>query len=221
MQFLELLEEQKKSEWTEARKMHNILCAGGDYTFCGHGPVEDFHCGLESFLGTPKKLLYEAMEKEHCDSADSDVEFYAGNYGINTKSKTEWNFVVDPSENNLKQLDHTEWPAETKLDKKNCRKPKPIDDFEDHLAGINVRLQILGVPRVTIIDMIALRIYSGPMGVKFNKMIRAHTAGHREEQAWRKDEERKLCLGNKYSTTIHVIQSAIAKLGKINPNEKG
>ena len=219
IQVLQMLEEQRKNEWTEARGMHEQLSARGDYKVLGHGPLEDFHRGLEFFLGSPKKLLYEAMEKEHCGSTDSDVEFFADNYGIKTNSKIEWNFVIDPSKKNLKKLNLNKWPLETKLDHEHWRKPRPIDYFEDDLAGINVRLQRLGMPRMTIIEVIALRIYSGPMGTKFNKMLRTYTAGHLEGQEWRVDEERRLCLGNKYPTTIHVAQSAISKLGKINPNE--
>ncbi len=215
------LDELRRLEWKEAQIFHDELSTGGDYNILGHGPVEDFHRGLEYFLGPPKKLLYEAMEREHCNSSDSDLEFFAANYGVQTTSKIEWNFVIDPSEKKLAELNIEEWPSESKLDPNLRRKPLSLDSFEDDLAEVNDKLQRIGMPRMTLVELIALRIYSGPMGVKFNKMIRSHTAGHRAGQEWRKDEERKLCLGNKYPTTIHVIQSAISKLGKINPSEVG
>jgi len=216
----EKLEEQKRNEWSEARRMHKQFADQGLLVY-GCGPAEDFSRTLESFLGPPKKLLYEAMEKEHCDSVDSHIKYCSSNYGIKTNSRIEWNFVINPSEKNLDKLNLNEWPQETELNSKDRRKPKPIDDFEDDLDEINVRLRRLELPRMTIIEVIALRLYSGPMGVKYNKMIRSHTAGHREGQEWRLDEEHELCRGNKYPTTMHVIQSTISKLGKINPNEKG
>ncbi len=218
----EKVKEQKQKEWDEARRVHEELMESGKHFVLGHGPVEEFFRGLEYYLGPPRKLQYEAMVKEHCESADSDVEFFADNYGITTTSKIEWNFVADPSEKNLKKLLLEQWPQETTLkDVKLRRRPKAIDDFEGDLDEINAKLYKLGLPRMTIVEVIALRLWSGPMGVKYNKMIRRYTAGHREGQEWRVELEKKLCLGNKYSTTIHVIQSAISKLGKINPNSKG
>ena len=217
----EMLDEQKRNEWVEARMMHDKISSRGDHFVFAHGPIEDFHRGLSSFLGAPKKLLYEAMEEEFCDSDDSDLDFCAGNYGIITNSRIEWHFVIDPSEKSLKKLNCDEWPSETTLDPNDRRKCRTIDSFDDDLAQTNVKLHRLGMPSMTIIEVIALRLYSGPIGSKLNKMLRARIAGHREGQEWRLDEERKLCLGNKYTTTIHVIQSAISKLGKINPNEKG
>lgn len=220
-QILESLKEQQAQEWTQAKKFHDKLAASGDYHVLGHGPIVDFHKGLEPVLGPSKKLLFEAMEKEHCESVDSDVIFVAGNTGVTTTSRIEWNFVVDPSRKRLEELHLNEWPTETILEPKLRRVPRPIDDFEEDLVEINKKLHRIGLPRMTLMELIALRIYSGPLGIKFNKMIRRYTAGHRPGQEWRLEEESKLCLGNKYSTTIHVIQSAISKLGKINPNQKG
>ena len=220
----ELLEIKKQHEWKAAHQLHQQLSKTGDCWTLGHGPIEDFHRGLESFIGKPKKLLYEAMLEEHCDSADSNLEFCAENYGIFTTSKIEWNFVVDPSNRNLNQLGLTGsgWPVETKAtDPSHKRKIRPLDDFEGDLVQINARLERLGLPRMTLVEVIALRLWSGPMGVKYNKMIRRYTAGHRKGQEWRIDAEKQLCLGNRYCTTIHVIQSTIAKLGKINPNGTG
>ena len=145
------------------------------------------------------------MEKEHCDSVDSHIIYCSSNYGIQINSRIEWNFVINPSENNLDKLNFNEWPQETELDSKDRRKPKPIDDFEDDLDEINVRLRRIGLPTMTIIEVIALRLYSDPMVIKYNKMIFSHIAGHREGYEWRLDEEHYICLGNKYPTTIHVI----------------
>jgi len=47
-------------------------------------------------------------------------------------------------------------------------------------------------------------------------MVRAYTAVH---QTWRKNYLEEFCKDNRYSTTIHVLQSAVSKLGKICPVE--
>ena len=83
----EMIDEQKRNEWVEARMMHDKISSRGDHFVFAHGPIEDFHRGLSSFLGAPKKLLYEAMEEEFCDSDDSDLDFCAGNYGTITNSR--------------------------------------------------------------------------------------------------------------------------------------
>ncbi len=214
----EILEEQRREEWNDARKLHERILKRKDYFVLGYGPVDDFHRPLEDILGTPKKLLYEAMEKEHCESVDSEITFLASNYGINSTSKIEWNFVIDPSQRGLDKLNLTEWPSErSSVPPENRRQPKSLEELEIPLAQINDRLHRIGLPSMTMTEVIACRLYAGPMGVKYNKMIRAHTAGHRKGQEWRLEEEKRLIKGNKYPTTIHVIQSAIAKLGKINP----
>lgn len=221
-EFEKRLQEVKNHEWQHARSVHESLLRKKNHNFLGHGPIDDFHKGLTAFLGPPKKLIFEAMEREHCHSADSHAQFYTSNYGITTSSNIEWMFVLDPSARNLTKLGLDEWPKETKTLKPNLqRKPVAIDFFEDQLAEINDSLQNSGLPSITLMEIIALRLYSGPMGVKYNTLIRRHICGRRKGQEWRVEEEQKLSMGNKYPTTIHMIQSAISKLGKISTVQKG
>ena len=211
-------------EWKDALASHESLKSNAEESVvCGYGPIDDFHQGLEEILGPPKKLLFEAMAQEHCASIDSNVEFLAAAHGITTTSKVEWHYVVDPSAPSLEMLNIDAWPEELISDDhpliNRKRKPIPLDDFEESLNEINERLNRVGLPNMTTVELIACRLYTGPMGMKYNRMLRAHTAGGR--QPWRWEVEAKLSMGNAYPTTMHVIQSAIAKLGKINPNSYG
>ena len=56
-----LLEEQKRQEWEDAQKLHESILSQGTSFILGYGEIADFHQGLGTFLGQPKKLVFEAM----------------------------------------------------------------------------------------------------------------------------------------------------------------
>uniref|UniRef100_A0A7S3PZY4 Mono(ADP-ribosyl)transferase n=1 Tax=Chaetoceros debilis TaxID=122233 RepID=A0A7S3PZY4_9STRA len=206
--------EERRKQWRDARIKHEeILRENPNQPILTFGPIEEFHRGIDAVLGNPQKLLFEAMEKEHCDSSDSDDEFFSYKYHMSTTSRIEWNFVVDPSDENLQRLNIHEWPKEQVF----CpqpREPAPLDSFlEGTLTSYNEKLLAIGVPDMTLIEVIACRLHTGPMGPKFNKVLRHY--GRMNNKNHEKDCPYK---GNQYTTTMHVLQSAIAKLGKINPN---
>ena len=63
-------------------------------------------------------------------------------------------------------------------------------------------------------EFVGARLYTGPMFVKYNACLRG--VGVRSmEPRWR-----ELCQTNTYTTTLHVINSAVVKLGKLQPAEK-
>ena len=47
-----------------------------------YGKLADFFNGLDGLIGGPSPNLEGAMEREHCESADSDNIFTAGNYKV-------------------------------------------------------------------------------------------------------------------------------------------
>ena len=67
----------------------------------------------EGLVGTPDANFFEAMRREFCESLDSDVVWKTGNYGIETTSRVEWHFVVNPAKG-LLELSLPAWPVETK-----------------------------------------------------------------------------------------------------------
>ena len=58
-------------------------------------------------------------------------------------------------------------------------------------------------------EFVATRLYTGPMYIKYNAVLR----GLQFEYA-RPDFDR-LCGGNRYTTTLHCINSAVIKLSKL------
>lgn len=56
--------------------------------------------------------------------------------------------------------------------------------------------------------LIALRLYTGPVFFKYNSILRFAKVNEPKLFA--------LCRSNRYSTTLHAINSAIVKMGKIS-----
>jgi hypothetical protein len=52
----------------------------------GYGDISTFYTGLEGLVGPPSAKGLQALKKEHCNEADSTVEFTVPNYGTVTKS---------------------------------------------------------------------------------------------------------------------------------------
>ena len=68
------------------------------------GEISTFYEGLDGFLGPPNPNLREAMENEHCKSADATEIFRVPNYYTHTTSELEYWFVVDPTQEKLEEL---------------------------------------------------------------------------------------------------------------------
>jgi hypothetical protein len=68
------------------------------------GEISTFYEGLDGFLGPPNPNLREAMENEHCKSADATAIFRVPNYYTHTTSELEYWFVVDPTQEKLEEL---------------------------------------------------------------------------------------------------------------------
>lgn len=79
-----------------------------------YGGMDTFFGGLERLLGPPSPNLLDAMQREHCASADSKEYFTSANYGVTTTSQVEWFFVVDPQVG-LGRCGLRSWPSEQTL----------------------------------------------------------------------------------------------------------
>ena len=85
--------------------------ASGMYTLGFRRPFDE-HITLSDILGPPDTLEPgEAMQREHCGMADSDMQFIAENYKVDTTSCIEYHFVTEP-ESGLSKLGLVAWPAE-------------------------------------------------------------------------------------------------------------
>ena len=61
-----------------------------------YGTLPEFFAGLEVKIGSPDPKVFKDMMLDHCQKADSQVEFTTGNYSVVTTSEVEWKFVVEP-----------------------------------------------------------------------------------------------------------------------------
>jgi hypothetical protein len=57
------------------------------------------------------------MEQDHCDSADSDIDFSTSNYQLTTISRIEWRFVVSPEMGPPERGSEAVWPTEHRTPK--------------------------------------------------------------------------------------------------------
>jgi hypothetical protein len=250
-----------------------------------YGDLSSFFGGLEAMVGAPQPRVREAMAAEHTEQPDSHLEFTTENFGVTTTSATEWAFVAEPES----RPHHDAWPVEAKLvlarkpgGNKSARRgervaitaherqmsrrmPMPIAELTSRVAERCVRLQEQGEPALTLEEAFGARLYTGPLFVKYNAVLRglAHSqllylrcemvrlccsaedaASHAEaaEEAKAKRlaeepsfDERKPTAAdekalreytrdafegaarrvNKYTTTLHALNSAIVKLSKL------
>lgn len=152
------------------------------------GDLAKFYDGLDGLIGLPSPRVLDAMQAEHTMCQDSLDTFVTTNYGGTlTCPSTEWQFVFAPD-----------------LDRKYPgmglppmgREPCPIKAFVDHPSTKEAGL--------TFEEVLALRLYTGPMFVKYNASLRGFPS-----MSW------KALKGNRYATTLHAITSGIVKLAKV------
>ena len=185
--------------------------SGGAFTL-SYGSLASFYSGLEGMIGPPSPYLLETMRKEHTESVDSRDEFAAGNYGTTTTSEIEWWFVVDP-EHGLRRLGRAGWPDESKLrasHPERCRKPTPLVQLGFEMQRLNTALTEMEAEPLIEEELLATRLYTGPCFLKYNAVLRAQS-----EVPFLVEQYRTLCQGNKYVTTLTVINSCIVKCSKM------
>ena len=212
------------------------------------GGVTTFDERLEELIGPPHSRVLETMLQEHCEAPDASTPFVASTYMLTTTSKIEWWFVVDPVDGLVKHVDpraelgdthvprlsSTGWPAEAGvLAPERARVPRTLQALlqEMRLLKIGAQLKAAGSEPLVDAEVIAARLYTGPLYVKYTAVLKALSKGagkltssvaaggsgsgyssdeyarQRAEKARQQDEEQMryfeaLCLGNTYATTI-------------------
>ena len=164
-------------------KTANDKFATTDGAFVGNfAQIELFFKGLDGYIGLPSHKVYHQMEMEHCFAADSLDTFVTSNYGgTQTNPRLEWEFVVCP-------VPDKEYPGI-------IRQADPLEKFLDDPTAA-----LAGLARE---EVIAIRLFTGPMFMKYNAKLRQFPAAGVE--ALKK---------NGYVTTIHAVVSAIIKLSR-------
>ena len=185
---------------------HEVAESGKGFTL-KYADLSTFYGGLEAKIGTPSPNFAPAMANEHTKSADSQDSFSTSNYGVTTTPEIEWFFVTDAD--TLAELPPTErdrrCPKETTNVKDEARRRQPmrLQHLRWKVAEKNTQLAKAHEPVLMLEEAFAGRLYTGPMFVKYNDLLRGF--GPALEG----------CLGNTYVTTTHAINSCIFKIGKL------
>ena len=197
----------------------------GAFTY-QYASLATFYGGLEALVGPPSPHLDDKMRAEHVEGPDADIKFLTTNYKLETTPRIEFWFVVEPTAARLTELGLEEWPPETMIgdrprtsaDDANLRKPTPPSEFEPMRAQKNAELRIAhgndaGAPTELLRqEVIACRLYTGPLFQRYNTALRGLSLGDQNARFRAAFDE----MGrNYYTTTLHVINSSIVKLGKL------
>ena len=165
--------------------------------------LEDFYEGPEKLIGTPNPHVEEGIQKEHRARSTARKYFTTTNYGVRTTPSLEYQFVTkaDP------EASYPSCPADKSLWK------VPLGEAWKGDCGRNVeplerfmQIPLFKEAGLETAELIALRLYTGPMFIAYNAALRKFP----------KDLFEAL-EGNMYETTIFCISSAITKLAKLTP----
>jgi ankyrin repeat protein len=188
----------------ELREQHGKFHQDGVAFELKFGEILTFFAGLEAQIGPPEVHVALAIEFEHTSAADSNDAFTTSNYGVLTTPRTEYWFVAEPERD-------VDWPTESKLAdgaSEMRRRPLPSKELGTRLGEKNVELRSLGEPELMHEEGVGARLYTGPMYVKYDAILRGFGPALNE------------CKGNRYVTTIHAINSAIVKASKLTKAAK-
>ena len=200
-ELLPKLQELARSDSSTGAELHDKFVQQGDAFTLQFGSLNTFFGGLEAKIGPPNRNIGQAMERDHLHSEDSSDEFTTSNYMMTTTPQIEWWFVAAPDR-------AVEWPKEGNIKEDGTsharrRKPLPLSELKHRLHEVNAQLAVLEEPELMLEEGLGARLYTGPMFVKYNDLLRGFGAALAG------------CKSNRYVTTIHVINSVIVKASKL------
>eukprot|EP01041_Mallomonas_annulata_P006370 gene6370-12879_t len=123
-----------------------------------YGDPSLFLKGLDDRIGLPDFRVDSAIKNEHCYHADSQTLFKTFNYG-GTEScpATEYEFVCNPDPSK-------EYPGTIPSPSHPHRSIQEVSTFLNHPYSIRAGL--------TRAEVVAIRLFSGPMYMKYNAVLR-------------------------------------------------
>ena len=94
------------------------------------------------------------------------------------------------------------------------RQPRPLSDFEAERRRLAQRLRaVAGIEgRPSHVDVLCGRLYTGPLFVKYNAVLRGASA---DAPPYLRRRLHELCLGNQYTTTLHALNSTLLVLSQL------
>ena len=159
------------------------------------GDASAFFKGLDHILGLPNPNVSASIALEHQASSDSQDEFVPNaSVGVAYKPFIEYEFVVHPDLNNTQLYPGTSGPPGTAAGG-GSRRPTPLSEF--------ISNNLCQSANLLDEEVIALRLYTGPMFFKYNAVLRNFP-----------ENAVKALKGNRYVTTIHAIVSGVIKLSQ-------
>ena len=185
--------------------------------------------------------LLKSLEREHCGLKDANLPFESSNGIKGTTPAKEWEFVFNPDTAAAPDMyaersgdfrtRHPEW----------CRNPTSLADMEERMRLKNADLVSAGQTPLILEELIAGRLYTGPMYEKYNAVLRFFAlknedgsvrteyaseadvpflqkkCGALDLGAWRAAAEGSVRWewSNTYTTTIHAINSVVVKCSRL------
>ena len=200
---------------TKAEEANSKYCLT-DGAFKGtFGSLEDFYKGPEAKIGYPNPNLFEGMHREHCLRSNAKRLVTTPNYNVTTCSDWEWRFVVCPE--NIPHpgfeyphtplvKDRSEWSGLDVSGKERSSwkgHGRRIQRPDEMMADCKATMEKARIVRE---EFLALRLYTGPLYILYNAVLRGYPRDLLEGLD-----------GNRYETTLFVIISGVSKLARITP----
>ena len=160
---------------------------------------ELFAAGIDGIVGPLDVQYIRAMYNEHTLDAEASKQFTAWNAGheIKTTPEREWLFVVGRD-----GLDKSSWTFDVERAEPVVEEGMMVEGRNAEKLAALLRSPEVERSEVTVAEVVALRLYTGPMYVKYNAVLRGMavaTAG-----------------GTIYSSTVHLICSGLHKLSRVS-----
>ena len=160
---------------------------------------ELFAAGIDGIVGPLDVQYIRAMYNEHTLNAEASKQFTAWNAGheIKTTPEREWLFVVGRD-----GLDKSSWTFDVERAEPVVEEGMMVEGRNAEKLAALLRSPEVERSKVTVAEVVALRLYTGPMYVKYNAVLRGMavaTAG-----------------GTIYSSTVHLICSGLHKLSRVS-----
>lgn len=170
----------------------NVLVRKGKF-----GDIQLFDSALEEELGFVDPMILRAMYAEHVLSLDSNERFSPPNNPLLICTPAgEFLFVVGEH-----GIDTTSW--ELKLNARPfCAPGAMVEGRNAHCLVDLCAAPVAQKARLMAVEIVALRLYSGPLYAKYNSALRSVVSPLGKPS-------------NSYPTTIQVLLSAIHKLSRI------
>ena len=110
------------------------------------------------------------MRADHTEGpgTESSDGFTTGNYAVLTQSRVEWHYVAEDG-TTPQDLGLEFWPAESTAkmpDRRRCRARAPLIALLATATQHNKRLTAACQPELVLEEVVAARLYTGPMFVK-------------------------------------------------------